>query len=94
MNEWMNLKKEYKYTYDTLSAMRLTQNKKNSVNSILYYGHLVQNNCFVVFTALQLPYLILRPNLMIVQNSWGNVPHTHEEIIRRVITFKYVKLRY
>ena len=37
INEWMNLKKEYKYTYDTLSAMRLTQNKKNSVNSILYW---------------------------------------------------------
>ena len=66
---------------------------KNLINSILQYGHLVRKDCFVVCTASQFPYLILRPNLMIVQTSKGKVPHSHKELIRRVITFEYVKLR-
>ena len=38
--------------------MRLTQNKKNSV---LWHGHVVPKDCFVVFMALQSPYITCAP---------------------------------
>ena len=42
---------------------------KSSINSILQYGHLVQKDCFEVFTTSQFPYVILSPNLVMVQTS-------------------------
>ena len=40
---------------------RMTQNKNDSINSILQYGRLVDKNCCVVFPASGFPYLILCP---------------------------------
>ena len=42
-----------------LYVTRMTQNKNNSINSILRYGRLVDKNCCVVFPASGFPYLIL-----------------------------------
>ena len=40
----------------------MTQNKKDSINSILQHGRrVVDNNCFVVFPNSRFPYLILCP---------------------------------
>ena len=64
---------------------------KNSINSILQYDHVVQKDCFVVFTASRFQYVVLCLNLMTMQISKGKVPHTHKELIRG-ITLKYVKL--
>ena len=36
-----------------LYVMRMTQNKKDLLNSILHHGHVVDNNCGVVFPILQ-----------------------------------------
>ena len=33
---------------------RMTQNKIDSINSILLYGHVVDNNCCVVFSVSQI----------------------------------------
>ena len=41
--------------------MRITQNKNDSINSILQYGRLVDKNCCVVFPASGFTYLILCP---------------------------------
>ena len=38
-----------------------TQNKNDSINSILQHGHAVEKNCCVVFPASRSPYLILCP---------------------------------
>ena len=46
----------------------------------------------MVFTALQLRYVILSPNLMKVQTSKGKVTHLYKELIRRVMTLEYEKL--
>ena len=40
---------------------RLTQNKNDSISSILQHGRVVDNNCCVVFPTSRLPYLILCP---------------------------------
>ena len=77
MNELTDLKNEYKYIYDTLCCvMRMPQNKKSSINSIFKYGHPVrkdghpvQKNCFFGFTASRFPYVILSPNLVVVETS-------------------------
>ena len=42
---------------------------KSPISSILSNGQLVWKDCFVVFTALWFPYVILSPNLVIVQAS-------------------------
>ena len=42
---------------------------KSPISSILSNGQLVWKDCFVVFTALWFPYVILSPNLVIVQTS-------------------------
>ena len=39
----------------------MTQNKNDSINSILQHGRVVDNNCFVIFLASRFPYLILCP---------------------------------
>ena len=44
-----------------LYVTRMTQNKNDSINSILQYGRLVDKNCCVVFLASGFPYLILCP---------------------------------
>ena len=44
-----------------LYSTRITQNKNDSINSILQYGRAVQNNCLVVFPTSSFPYLILCP---------------------------------
>ena len=44
-----------------LYVTRMTQNKKNSLNSILQHGCIVDNNCCVVFPISRFPYLIQCP---------------------------------
>ena len=38
-----------------------TQNKNNSINSILQHCHVADKNCCIVFPILGFPYLILCP---------------------------------
>ena len=40
----------------------MTQNKNDSINSILQHGRVVDNNCCVVFSTSRFPYLMLWPN--------------------------------
>ena len=40
---------------------RITQNRNDSINSIMQYDRLVDKNCCVVFPASGFPYLILCP---------------------------------
>ena len=42
----------------------------------------------MVITASRFPYVILRPNLMMVQTSKEKVPHAYKELIRRIMTFE------
>ena len=44
-----------------LYMTRMTQNKNDSINSILQHGRVVDNNCCVVFPTSRFPYLILCP---------------------------------
>ena len=44
-----------------LYVARITQNKNDSIISILQYGRVVDKNCCAVFPASGLPYLILCP---------------------------------
>ena len=44
-----------------LYVTRMTQNKDDSINSILQYGRVVDKNCCVVFPASGFPYLTLCP---------------------------------
>ena len=44
-----------------LFVTKMTQNKNDSINSILQHGRLVEKNCCVVFPTSGFPYLILRP---------------------------------
>ena len=39
----------------------MTQNKKNSLNSIPQHGCVVDSNCCIVFPTSRFPYLILYP---------------------------------
>ena len=39
----------------------MTQNKNDSINSILQHGRVVDNNCCVVFPTSRFSYLILCP---------------------------------
>ena len=39
----------------------MTQNKNDSINSILQHGCVVDNNCCVVFPTSTFPYLTLYP---------------------------------
>ena len=42
-----------------LYVIRMTQNKNDSINSILQHSRVVENNCSVVFPTSRFPYLIL-----------------------------------
>ena len=44
-----------------LYVTRMTQNKNDSINSILQHGRVVDKNCCVVFPTSGFPYLILCP---------------------------------
>ena len=44
-----------------LYTTRMTQNKNDSINSILQHGRVVDKNCCVVFPTSGFPYLILCP---------------------------------
>ena len=50
---------------------------KTSINSTSLYGHVVQRDKFVVFTASQFPNVILCLYLTTLETSKGMVPHTH-----------------
>ena len=39
--------------------MRMTQNKNDSINSILQHSRVAENNCCVVFPTTRFPFLIL-----------------------------------
>ena len=47
------------FTYIICDEM--TQNKNDSINSILQHGRVVGKNCFVVFPTSGFPYLTLCP---------------------------------
>ena len=50
----------YTYIYITiLYVTKMTQNKKDSINSILQHGSVVDKNCCIVFPTSGFPYLIL-----------------------------------
>ena len=55
-----------------LYVTRITQNKNDSINSILQYDRLVEKNCCVVFPASGFPYLIMCP-----KQCKGNVAATY-----------------
>ena len=42
-----------------LYVTKMTQNKKDSLNSIPPHGRIVDNNCCVVFPTSRFPYFIL-----------------------------------
>ena len=42
-----------------LYVTRMTQNKNNSIYSILQHGRVVNNNCCIVFPTSRFPYLTL-----------------------------------
>ena len=42
-----------------LYMTRMTQNKNDSINSILQHGRIVDNNCYLAFPTSRFPYLIL-----------------------------------
>ena len=44
-----------------LHVTRMTQNKNDSINSILQLGRAVDKNCCVVFPTSEFPYLTLCP---------------------------------
>ena len=44
-----------------LYVTRMTQNKNDSINSILQHGRVVDKNCCVVFPTSEFPYLTLCP---------------------------------
>ena len=44
-----------------LNVTRMTQNKNDSINSILQHGLVVDNNCCVGFPTSRFPFLILCP---------------------------------
>ena len=75
-----------------LCVMRLTENKKKSINSVLQYGHVVRKHAFVIFTASRFPYVYLCLNLMTVQTSKGKVSHSSKELVRRIMAFEYKNL--
>ena len=53
----------YIYIYiPTLYVTRMTQNKTDSINSILQHGRIVGKNCSVVFPTSKFPYLTCAPN--------------------------------
>ena len=54
--------------------------------------HVVRGYCFVIYTALQFPYVILCPNLMTVQTSQGKVRQIYKELIQKILTFEYEML--
>ena len=45
----------------TLHVIKMTQNKNDSINSILQHRHVADNDCCVVFPASRFSYLILYP---------------------------------
>ena len=47
--------------YTNIYVTRMTQNKNDSINSILQHGRVVDKNCCVVFPTSGFPYLILCP---------------------------------
>ena len=61
-----NKKNEYNFIniqiyIPILYVTRMTQNKNDSINSVLQHGRVVDNSCCVVFPTSRFPYLILRP---------------------------------
>ena len=55
-----------------LYVTRMTQNKNDSIDSILQYGCVVDRNCCVVLPASVFPYLVLCP-----RQCKGRVATTH-----------------
>ena len=56
----------------SIYVTRMTQNKNDSINSILQHGRVVHKNCCVLFPPSGFPYLILR----LRQCKW-KVPKTY-----------------
>ena len=44
-----------------LYVIRMTQNKNDSINSVLQDSRVTENNCCIVFPTSRFPYLILSP---------------------------------
>ena len=52
----------YANIYTCIYVMIMTQNKNDSINSILQHGSVVDKNCCVAFPTSGFPYLILCPS--------------------------------
>ena len=70
-----------------LCVKRLTQNKNDSINSILQYVCIVEKDYCVVFSASGFPYLILCP-----RQCKGNVATTYLKGLRTIKIFQYKDL--
>ena len=55
------MKQSTHQVHKMLYVTRMTQNKNDSINSILQHGRVVDNNFCVVFPTSRFPYLILCP---------------------------------
>ena len=66
---------------------RLTQNKNDSINSILQYVCIVEKDYCVVFSASGFPYLILCP-----RQCKGKVATTYLKGLRTIKIFQYKDL--
>ena len=60
-NEYSQLYKYIQKYMPILYVTRMTQNKTESINSMLQHGRVVDNNCCVVFPTSRFPCLILCP---------------------------------
>ena len=49
-------------------------------------------DCFLVITTSRFSYVIMSPNLMMVQTSKGKVQHIYKELIRIIISLEHEKL--
>ena len=70
-----------------LYVTRLTQNQNDSINSILQYGHVVGQDCCVMFSASGFPYLVLCPT-----ECKGKVATTYLRGLRTIKIFQYQNL--
>ena len=74
-----------------LCVMRLTHNRSNSINSILYHGHVVRKSCHVVSTASFFPYVMLCLNVMTVKREGTMYLLNHKEL-QQLKNFLHVNL--
>ena len=91
-NRFINSTQIFSSVLKFLSCYEEKKLRKDKKESILQYDHVARKYCFVTFTALQLTYVILCTNLMMMQTIKGKVPCIYKELIKRIMTFECEKL--